>query len=355
MKTLKGYIFSRPFFNERAPQHVQNIVNKDYCKSKGYNFLMSATEYAYKNSTFILHELIDELSNYDGILFYSILQLPEDKKLQTFLFQKIIKNKKELHFAVENLSITKSHDIKKIIEIFNLSSKILKKNKIIKPDSGTEKFYVNYRHKKSKRNYLKRMVDDKIHCMKIAKKYAKDYWDGDRRYGYGGYKYIENYHTYLAKKLIVDYNLNSNSKILDIGCGKGYLMYEISKLLKNKNVFGCDISKYAIKNSKKEIKKNIFYHDARKKFKFKDHEFDLVFSNTTLHNFKLPEIYNSLKEIERIGKSKYLCVEAFRNEKEQFGVQCWALTAETLVHKSAWKWLFDISGYSGDFEFIYFG
>ena len=79
-----------------------------------------------------------------------------------------------------------------------------------------------------------------------------------------GYKYIENYHTYLAKKLIVDYNLNSNSKILDIGCDKGYLIYEITKLLKSRNVFGCDISKYAIKNFKKEIKKNIFYHDARK-------------------------------------------------------------------------------------------
>ena len=94
MKTLKGYIFCRPFFNERAPQHVQNIVNKEYCKTNGYSFLMSATEYAYKNSTFILHELIEELSNYDGIIFYSILQLPEDKKLQKFLFKKIIKKKK---------------------------------------------------------------------------------------------------------------------------------------------------------------------------------------------------------------------------------------------------------------------
>ena len=62
MKTLKGYIFSRPFFNERAPQHVQNIVIKEYCKTNGYSFLMSATEYAYKNSTFILHELIEELT-----------------------------------------------------------------------------------------------------------------------------------------------------------------------------------------------------------------------------------------------------------------------------------------------------
>ena len=354
MKTLKGYIFSRPFFNERAPQHVQNIVIKEYCKTNGYSFLMSATEYAYKNSTFILHELIEELSNYDGIIFYSILQLPEDKKLQKFLFKKIIKRKKELHFAVENQSIKTSKDIKKITEIFNLSSKILKKNKIIKSESGTEKFYVNYRHKKTKRNYIRRMVDDKVYCMKIAKKYGKDYWDGDRRYGYGGYKYIENYHTYLAKKLIVDYNLNSNSKILDIGCGKGYLIYEISKILNSKKVFGCDFSRYAISDAKKEIKNKIFHHDARKKFKFKSNEFDFVFSNTTLHNFKLPDLFNALKEIERISKKKYICVESYRNEKEQFGVQCWALTAETIIDKVAWKWLFQMTNYTGDYEFIYF-
>ena len=99
MKILKGYIFSRPFFNERAPQHVQNIINKDYCKKKGFNFLMSATEYAYKNSTFILLELIEELDDYDGIIFYSVLQLPKDVKVQEFLFKKIVKKKKELHFG----------------------------------------------------------------------------------------------------------------------------------------------------------------------------------------------------------------------------------------------------------------
>ncbi len=354
MKTLKGYIFSRPFFNERAPQHVQNIVNKDYCEKKGYNFLMSATEYAYKNSTFILTELIEELKNYDGIIFYSLLQLPKNIKDQKYLFQKILKKKKELHFEVENLSIKTKRDIKKIIEIYKLNIKISKKNKNEKPDFGLEKFYVNYRHKKSKRNYLHRMVDDKVSCMKIAKKYGKDYWDGDRRYGYGGYKYIKNYHTFLAKKLINDYKLDSNSKVLDIGCGKGYLIYEISKLLNSKKIYGCDISKYAISNAKKEIKKQIFYHDARKKFKFKENEFDFVFSNTTLHNFKLPQLFNAIKEIERISKNKYICVESYRNEKEQFGVQCWALTAETLIDKKAWKWLFEMANYTGDYEFIYF-
>lgn len=217
-----------------------------------------------------------------------------------------------------------------------------------------ELFFLQKNHNQTKRNFLERMKNEKVLCMKVAKKFEKEYWDGDRKYGYGGYKYIKNYHTFLAKNLIKDYNLDSNSKILDVGCGKGYLVYELSKLLKSKNVFGCDISRYAIKNAKKEINKNIFYQDARKKFKFDNNHFDFVFSNTTLHNFRLKDCFKSLSEIERIGYKKYICVESFTNEREQFNVQCWALTAETLVHKDSWIWLFNQSGYTGDYEFIYF-
>ena len=69
------------------------------------------------------------------------------------------------------------------------------------------------------------MINEKIKCMKISKKYEYDYWDGDRKFGYGGYKYIPGYYTPLAKKLIKSYNLNDNSKVLDIGCGKGFLLF----------------------------------------------------------------------------------------------------------------------------------
>ena len=76
MKSLKGYIFSRPFYGERAPQHIQNIVNQDYCKKNQYNFILSSTEYASKNSSHILFEILDNIKNYDGIILYSFLQLP---------------------------------------------------------------------------------------------------------------------------------------------------------------------------------------------------------------------------------------------------------------------------------------
>lgn len=353
MKKLKGYNFGRSFFGERAPEHVQSIINNHYCKKNNYKYLMHSTEYDGPNSTQMLFELLKNVKKYDGLLFYSLLMLPSDAKKRHFVFKKIISNKKEIHFAVENLFIKRKKDISKIDSLFLLSKNNFngeeKTNYI-----GKEKNYVNFRHSKSNRNYTKRVLSDKIHCMKVAKKYSKEYWDGHKKYGYGGYKYIKNYHTFLAKNLIKDYNLDSNSKILDVGCGKGYLVYELSKLLKSKNVFGCDISRYAIKNAKKEINKNIFYQDARKKFKFDNNHFDFVFSNTTLHNFRLKDCFKSLSEIERIGYKKYICVESFTNEREQFNVQCWALTAETLVHKDSWIWLFNQSGYTGDYEFIYF-
>ena len=94
------------------------------------------------------------------------------------------------------------------------------------------------------------MIDNKIEAMKIARLYEQDYWDG-KEDGYGGYDYIENYWTPVAKKLIKKFKLTDNSKILDIGCGKGFLLFEIKKILKNINIEGIDISKHAIKNSKK--------------------------------------------------------------------------------------------------------
>ena len=209
-------------------------------------------------------------------------------------------------------------------------------------------------HKSTKRKYLKRMFNQKVYCMKIAKKYSFDYWDGDRKYGYGGFKYIEGYNESLAKKIIKTYNLTNKSKVLDVGCGKGFLMQEIRKQIKNINILGIDISKHAKSNTINEIKQNIKIQDARKKLKFKNNFFDLVISINTLHNFKINEINSCLSEFERVGKSKFICVESYRNELEQFNLQCWALTAETLVDTSSWKWLFKNSGYSGDYEFIYF-
>ena len=183
-------------------------------------------------------------------------------------------------------------------------------------------------HESTNRDYLARMVDDKVHCMKLAKKYGKDYWDGDRRYGYGGYKYMPGRWKPVAEELIKIYNLKSDSKVLDIGCGKGYLLHEMKLLIQDLDIVGIDSSDYGLENAKEEIKPFIHKHKAEVKLPYKDKEFDLVISLGTFHNMRLLELKIALSEMERVGKKGYLMLESYRNENELFNLQCWALTAE---------------------------
>ena len=212
---------------------------------------------------------------------------------------------------------------------------------------------ISSQHKKTNRDYISRMNDNKVECMKIGKKYDKDYWDGDRRYGYGGYKYDGRWIT-VAKALIDFYKLPKNAKILDVGCGKAYLLYELKQLLPNSKIVGFDISKYAIENAQEEIKKELFVHKAQDKYNFKDKEFDLVISLTTIHNLRIFHLKSALNEIERVGKNKFIVVESYRNEQELFNLQCWALTCESFFSPEEWVWLFGNFNYTGDYEFIYF-
>ena len=216
------------------------------------------------------------------------------------------------------------------------------------------KNFVTSLHQSTKRNYLARMNDNKVDCMIISKKYGKEYWDGNRRYGYGGYKFIPGYWKGVAQALIKNYKLNNESKIIDLGCGKAYLLHEIKKILPCINMVGIDISTYAIDNSTDEIKPYLNVFDAKNTLPFKNKEFDLLISLGTLHNFRLPELKKVIKEINRVSNKSYIMVESYRNEKELFNLQCWALTAETFLDNKEWQWLYKEFGYKGDFEFIYF-
>ncbi len=208
-------------------------------------------------------------------------------------------------------------------------------------------------HKRTSRDYVGRMVDDKVHCMKMGRQYGSDYWDGDRRFGYGGYKYDGRW-SIVAKKLVEIYNLKPDAKILDVGCGKGFLMYEFTKLLPQCEITGFDISDHALKNGKEEVRSKVFKHRAQDTYPFKDKEFDLVISLTTFHNLAVYDLKKGLQEMERVAKNKYLVVESYRDELELFNVQCWALTCESFFTPDEWTWLFNEFGYTGDYEFIYF-
>ena len=211
-------------------------------------------------------------------------------------------------------------------------------------------------HKSTKRDYLARVNDKEYPKSKaalLAKKWSYDYWDGDRRINYGGYKYIENRWGDVIHNLIDYYELPLDAKILDIGCGKGFFLYDFLQIMPNSSVMGIDISKYAIENSKEEIKDNLVLGNATC-LPWQDNFFDLVLSINTLHNLHCYELEKALKEMERVGKNKYLCVESYRNEQEKANLLYWQVTCESFCTPEEWKWWFDHTNYTGDYSFIYF-
>ena len=214
--------------------------------------------------------------------------------------------------------------------------------------------YVTQLHQSTSRNYIERMMDDKVHCMKKAKQYEADYWDGDRRFGYGGYKYLAGRWKPVAQALIKNYNLTNESSVLDVGCGKGYLLYEMKLLLPNLRISGFDISAHGIATAKQEVKEQLFIHRAQDHFPFQEDEFELAISLGCLHNLRIFELEIALKEMERVASNGYLMLESYRNEQEQFNLQCWALTCESFFDTKEWIWIFEHLGYKGDYEFIYF-
>ncbi|MDB4184381.1 class I SAM-dependent methyltransferase [Alphaproteobacteria bacterium] len=211
-------------------------------------------------------------------------------------------------------------------------------------------------HNKTKRNYIERMLNDKVQCMIEAKKYGKNYWDGDRKYGYGGFKYISGLNDKIANALIKKYSLIGKKKILDIGCGKGFLLNDL--FIKNQylDIFGIDISNYAKKFSKIPNKKNFYIKDLErnKKLPFKNKFFDLVISSGSLHNLSLKSLIINLKEIDRVSKKSIIMIESYRNEKELFNLQCWALTCKSFLSVKDWKYLINEYSPKSDLEFIFF-
>ena len=205
------------------------------------------------------------------------------------------------------------------------------------------------KYPKTKRDINNRgEIKTKEDC-EIAKLFGKEFFDGNRQTGYGGFDYHPRFWSGVVNDIIQYYNLQSGSKILDVGCAKGFMLYDFKKAMPELLVEGIDISEYAINNCKKEIESYVHMGDARKLSQYEDKEFDLVISITTLHNLKLNECKKAIQEIQRIGKNAFIVLDAWQNEQEHENLVKWALTAETMMHVDDWKKLFDEVGYTGDY------
>jgi SAM-dependent methyltransferase len=214
--------------------------------------------------------------------------------------------------------------------------------------------FISTVHKSTKRDYLARVNEfPKAESMKIAKKYDYDFWDGDRKFGYGGYKYDGRWYK-IAEAMIDHYGIKPGDTILDVGCGKGFLLYDFSQIIPEVQIKGIDVSEYAIENAKKEVKPFLETGNAVS-LPYEDNSFDLVISINALHNLYCYDLVTALKEMERVAKkNKYLVVEAYRNDEEKVNLMYWVLTAECFFTPEEWEWFFNLSGYTGDHSFIYF-
>ena len=211
-------------------------------------------------------------------------------------------------------------------------------------------------HKATTRDYLARVNDHeypKARAAELAKQWGFDYWDGDRRINYGGYTYIPGRWAPVAKLMIEKYNLLPGSRVLDIGCGKGFQIYELSQLLPGVIVRGIDISAYAIENAHQDVK-HLIDHGTAAELPYPDKYFDLVFSINTLHNLHNRELDKALREMRRVSEHQYLCVESYRNETEKTNLLYWQVTCEQFNNPDDWEWWFKKTGFDGDYSFIYF-
>ena len=201
---------------------------------------------------------------------------------------------------------------------------------------------------KSKRNLKERNVNNKN--IQLALKYSKEYFDGNRSQGYGGY-YYDGRWVKVARKLIKLFKLNNNSKFLDVGCAKGFLMHDLKVILPRIKIYGIDVSKYAKENSIMNIRKNIKIMNC-KNIKYKTNSFDGLVAINVVHNLNLDQCKKSIKEIQRVSNGKaFIQVDAYRDEFEFKILKKWILTAKTYLKPNEWIDLFEECGYTGYYDF----
>ena len=216
--------------------------------------------------------------------------------------------------------------------------------------------FISSVHRSTRRDYLARVNDPdfpKPEAAKRAKLWDFDYWDGDRRICYGGYRYDGRW-VKVAEAMAEHYGLKAGDRILDVGCGKGYLLYDFTQVVPGIEVTGIDVSDYAIRHSREEVRPYLQV-GAAQALPFADNSFDLVVSVTTLHNLRCYDLDKALREVERVGrKNKYICVESYRTEEEKANLLYWQVTCEAFNTPEEWDWWYAATGYSGDYSYIYF-
>jgi SAM-dependent methyltransferase len=206
---------------------------------------------------------------------------------------------------------------------------------------------VNY--PRTKRNVEDRGQSKTDEDRRIAREFGREFFDGDRRHGYGGFNYFPRFWQPVIPTLQQYFSLTARSSVLDVGCAKGFMLHDLAQLIPGITVKGVDVSGYAIENAIEDMKPHVQVADARK-LPFPDKSFDVVISINTVHNLVRAECGQALREIERVSRGKsYITVDAYRSEEEKARMFAWNLTGLTIMHVDEWKVFFAEVGYTGDY------
>jgi len=206
---------------------------------------------------------------------------------------------------------------------------------------------VNY--PKAKRDLTARLESKSEESRAIGRRFDFDYFDGDRNHGYGGFTYNSRFWQPVIPTIREIYKLTESSSVLDVGCAKGFFLYDLKQALPNIKIAGIDISQYAIDNSLPEVTPFLSVGNATS-LPFEDKSFDFVMSINTIHNLNREDCVLALQEIERVSRGhSFITVDAYRNDEEKARMEAWNLTALTMMAVDEWKEFFLEVGYTGDF------
>ncbi|MEE6161762.1 class I SAM-dependent methyltransferase [Cylindrospermopsis raciborskii DSH] len=206
---------------------------------------------------------------------------------------------------------------------------------------------INY--PKTKRNLDERSSSKTEADRAIARQFGKEFFDGDRNHGYGGFNYHPRFWQPVIPTFKDYWGLDGTSSVLDVGCAKGFMLHDLAELIPGITVKGIDISDYAIANAIEDMLPHVSVANATQ-LPFEDNSFDVVISINTVHNLERQECGQALQEIERVSRGKsFITVDAYRNAEEQVRMEAWNLTAKTIMSVDDWVTFFAEVGYTGDY------
>lgn len=191
-----------------------------------------------------------------------------------------------------------------------------------------------------------RTIDHRI----IAAKRDRNFFDGDRNFGYGGFKYDGRWKD-IAKRIVGEYKLNDKSRLLQIGSEKGFLLNDIKDLLPKIEMIGLETSEYAIKNSMQSIKENVLLCENYTKLNFPNNHFDFCIALGVVYTQTLPDAILLLKEISRISKKSFITLASYENEYDYWLFKQWTLLGSLTLKKEEWEKVMLHSKYDGDYSF----